>query len=152
MVDKRFLHGSLLLFMGVIIGLSVSSFSCGPLPVEGLIFVGGTTNIGASGINDSINIYNYNLTFYNGGEDVVYINTIEPVLDSDPHIISSQESQIKSFNSYVPSGSTISIEGSIKLYSSNSSKVEIMEIEPIQCINMTSTEIIHCFSYPPVDL
>ncbi|MDK2825518.1 hypothetical protein SAMN04488589_1794 [Methanolobus vulcani] len=148
MIDKSFLHGTLLLFLGVLIGLSVSSLSCGPVPVEGLIFVDGLMSAHSDN-NGSTNVYTYNLTFYNSGDENIYVNTIEPVLSSDTRIISTQQSLIREINGYVPAGSIISIEGSIIINSENSTKEEIMDIEPIKCINITSTEIIHCFNYPP---
>ena len=148
MIDKGFFHGSLLLFLGVLIGLSISSLSCGPAPVEGLIFVEDVMS-GHSGNDSSTEVYNYNLTFYNSGAEDIYVNTIEPVLSSDPRIITTQQSLVSDINKYVPAGSVISIEGSIILNSENSTKEEIMDIEPIKCINMTSTETIHCFDHQP---
>lgn len=148
MIDKGFLHGTLILFVGVIIGLSVSNLSCGPVPVEGLIFVDGSMYSGHSENNTSIYVYNYNLTFYNSGDKDIYVNTIEPVLSSDPRIISAHESLVSVVNRYVLSGSSISIEGSIEIDSQNATKEELIDIEPIQCINVTSTETIHCFNYP----
>jgi hypothetical protein len=148
MIYKGYLHGSILLFLGVLIGLGVSSLSCGPVPVEGLIFVDGLMS-GGSGTNDSIYIYNYNLTLYNSGDKDIYIDVIEPVLSSDPRIVSTQQSLVSEVNRYVPAGSVISIEGNIEIDSKNSTKEELMDIDPIKCINMTSTETIHCFDYPP---
>ncbi|WMW24893.1 hypothetical protein RE474_12535 [Methanolobus sediminis] len=149
MIDKRFLHGSLLLFLGVLIGLSVSSLSCGPVPVEGLIFVDGLMS-GHSGNDSFTEVYNYNLTFYNSGGEDIYVNTIEPVLSPDPRILSTQQSLVSDINRYVPAGSVVSIEGSIIINSENSSKEDLIDIEQtIRCIKMTSTETIHCFNYPP---
>ncbi|WP_321428511.1 hypothetical protein [uncultured Methanolobus sp.] len=148
MIDKGFLHGSLLLFLGVLIGLSVSSLSCGPVPMEGLIFVDGLMS-GGSGTNDSIYIYNYNLTLYNSGDKDIYIDAIEPVLSSDPRIVSTQQSLVSEVNRYVSAGSIISIEGNIEIDSENLTKEELMDIDPIKCINMTSIETIHCFDSLP---
>jgi hypothetical protein len=148
MIDKGFLHGSILLFLGVLIGLSVSSLSCGPVPVEGLIFVEGLMS-GGSDTNDSIYMYNYNMTLYNSGDKDIYIDAIEPVLSSDPRIVSTQQSLVSEVNRYVPAGSVISIKGNIEIDSENSTKEELMDIDPIKCINMTSTETIHYFDYPP---
>jgi hypothetical protein len=148
MIDKRFLHGSVLLFIGVLIGLSVSSLSCGPVPVEGLIFVESVMS-GHSGNDSFTEVYNYNMTFYNSGNEDIYVNTIEPVLSSDSRILSTQQSLISEIERYVPAGSVVSIEGSILINSEDSTKEEITGIEIIKCINMTSTETIHCFNYPP---
>jgi acyl-CoA synthetase (AMP-forming)/AMP-acid ligase II len=149
MIDKGFLHGSLLLFLGVIIGLSASNLSCDPVPVEGLIFVEGLMS-GHSGNDSSTVVYKYNLTFYNSGNENIYVNTIEPVLSSDPRILSTQHSLVSEINRYVSPDSVVSIEGSILINSENSSKEDLIDIEQtIRCINMTSTETIHCFNYPP---
>jgi hypothetical protein len=149
MIDKGFLHGSLLLFLGVIIGLSASNLSCGPVPLEGLIFTDGFMHSGHSDNNTSIYMYNYNLSFYNSGNKNIYVNSIEPVLSLDSRIISTQRSLASDVNRYVAAGSVISIEGSIEIDSENSTKEELMEIAPITCINVTSTETIHCFDHPP---
>jgi hypothetical protein len=148
MIDKRFLHGSVLLFVGFLIGLSASSLSCGPVPVEGLTFVEGVVS-GHSANDSSTEVYSYNLTFYNSGNKDIYVNTIDPVLSSDSRILSTQQSLISEIERYVPAGSLVSIKGSILINSENSTKEEIIGIELIKCINMTSTETIHCFNYPP---
>ncbi len=145
-MKQNFSYGLLILVAGILIGLSVSSFSCGPLKVEGLILVDGTTSIGQSDDDPFVSFYNYNFTLYNSGQENIYVTTIEPILAENPYILSSQKSVREVVNKNLTPGSFISVEGTIRFDSGNATKEELMDFEPILYINVSSTETIPYFN------
>ncbi|WP_292468235.1 hypothetical protein [Methanolobus sp.] len=139
---ERVLYGLVILFVGILIGSSGDTLSCGPVPVEGLLIVDGSAWGGSSDENQSIHRYNYEFTLYNNGQDDIYITKVEPLLAESRFIISSQDSVSRLINSNVAAGYNISVNGSIELFTENLSKEEILDIQPIVYVNISSTQTI----------
>lgn len=135
----------LIVAAGIIIGAGTNMWSCGIVPVEGLFLVDGSSSIGSSDGNNSSNLYKYNFTLFNSGPDI-YVTTVEPVPAQSPYIVSSADSLRQQLNKLVVSGSSITVEGTIELYTENVSKEEIMELEPIVYVNVSSTQKIPYFN------
>ncbi|WP_342304783.1 hypothetical protein [Methanolobus sp. ZRKC5] len=134
----------LIVAAGIIIGAGANMWSCGIVPVEGLFLVDGSSSIGSSDGNNSSNLYKYNFTLFNSGPDI-YVTTVEPVPAQSPYIVSSPASLRQQLDKLVVSGSSITIEGTIELYTENGSKEEIMNLEPIVYVNVSSTQTIPYF-------
>jgi hypothetical protein len=144
-MEKGLSYGLLIIVAIILPGLSSNIWSCGPVQVEGLFLVDGSSSIGSSDVNGSINIYSYSFTLYNSGSDDIYITTVEPVLAQSPYIVSSQDSLRQEINKLVVSGSSLTIQGTIEL-TGNVSKEEIMNLEPIIDVNISSTQTIPYFN------
>ena len=142
---ERILYGLLILMVGILIGSSGDTLSCGPVPVEGLLLVDGSAGVGSSDGNQSIHLYNYEFNLYNSGQENIYVTEVEPVLAESRLIISSQDSVSRQINSNVTAGSYITINGSIELSTENMSKEEILDIQPIVFVNVSSTQTIPYF-------
>ncbi|GEM_PF-2071244 len=142
---ERILYGLLILIVGILIGSSGDTLSCGPVPVEGLLIVEGSSWSGSSDANHSIHLYNYEFDLYNSGQENIYVTEVEPVLAESRLIISSQDSVSRQINSNVAAGSYITINGSIELSTENMSKEEILDIQPIVFVNVSSTQTIPYF-------
>lgn len=146
-MEKGVSYGLLIIVVAILIGLSGNLWSCGPVPVEGLLIVDSISSIGSSEENSSISLYRYEFTLYNSGEKDFYVTTVEPVLVDRPYVISSQDSVLQEINSYVEAGSSVKVEGIIELYTENSTKEEIMDLKPIMYFNISSTETLPYFTY-----
>ena len=144
-MEKSISYGLLIAVAIVLIGLSSNMLSCGPVQVEGLFLVGGSSSIGSSDANGSNNIYSYSFTLYNSGSNDIYITTIEPVLAPSPYVVSSQDSLRQEINKFVVSGSSFTVKGTIEL-TGNVSKEELMNLEPIIDVNVSSTQTIPYFN------
>lgn len=142
---ERILYGLLILMVGILIGSSGDTLSCGPVPVEGLLIVEGSSWSGSSDENHSIHLYNYEFNLYNSGQENIYVTEVEPLLSESQLIISSQDSVSRQINSNVTAGSYITINGSIELSTENMSKEEILDIQPIVFVNVSSTQTIPYF-------
>jgi hypothetical protein len=144
---ERILYGLLILMVGILVGSSGNTLSCGPVPVEGLLLVDGSVGVGSLDGNQSIHLYNYEFTLYNSGQENIYVTEVEPVLAESRLIISSQDSVSRQINSNVTAGSYITINGSIELSTENMSKEEIIDIQPIVYVNVSSTQTLPYFVY-----
>ncbi|WMW22795.1 hypothetical protein RE476_02935 [Methanolobus mangrovi] len=145
-MEKSHSYVLMIIVIAFLISLSTNMWSCGPVQIEGLFLVDGSSSIGSSDANDSNNIFSYSFTLYNSGSNDIYITTIEPVLSQSPYIVSSQDSLRQEINKLVVSGSYVIVEGTIEL-TGNVSKEEIMNLEPIVHVNVSSTETIPYFNY-----
>jgi hypothetical protein len=144
---ERILYGLLILMVGILIGSSGNTLSCGPVPVEGLLLVDGSVGLGSLDGTQSIHLYDYEFTLYNSGQENIYVTEVEPVLAESRVIISSQDSVSRQINSNVRAGSYITINGSIELSTENMSKEEIIDIQPIVYVNVSSTQTLPYFVY-----
>lgn len=139
---ERILYGLLILMVGILIGSSSNTLSCGPTPVEGLLLVDGVSSVGSSEENGSISIYNYEFTLYNSDQETIYISDIRPVLVQSEYTLSSQESVSRTIGRNLSALSSITVNGSVEMYTANLSKEQIMELRPISYINVSSTQSI----------
>ncbi|WP_340818444.1 hypothetical protein [Methanolobus sp. WCC4] len=146
-MEKGVSYGLLIIVVAVLIGLSGNIWSCGPVPVEGLLIVDGSSSIGSSDDNGSVSIYSYEFTLLNSGGKDIYVTTVEPVLAESPYIITSQASVLQKMNSYVEAGSSLKVEGIIELDTGDVPKEEIMDLKPILYVNVSSTEVLPYFAY-----
>ncbi len=131
-MKKGLLYGSIIFFAGILMGGSSSMLSCGPVPVEGLILIDGTSSICYDEYNSS-NYYVYSFTLYNGGPDDIYIS---------PDIVKIQNRFVHDMNEYLEAGSSITVKGKIELFSKNVSKETIMDIGPVSYLNVSYTQMI----------
>lgn len=145
-MEKGVFYGLLLFFAGILLGSSGNMQSCGPLQVEGLVLVDSSSSL-SHGANNSISIYNYEITLHNGGQKDIYVTNIKIVPAPGPYDIIFQDSGIHEVNSVIKSGSSLTIGGSAEIGSYNTTKEEIADFTPILALNVSSAESIPYFIY-----
>ncbi|RPJ76800.1 MAG: hypothetical protein EHM20_06995 [Alphaproteobacteria bacterium] len=110
---------------------------------EGLNIVESSQAIGAvDGVNDtSIQVCSYDFTLYNGENEKVYIDSVEPLFSKDFLARVLTEDHKIVVNETIEPHSSILIKGQVKFNVSGLSKEQILGFEPyISGINITSTE------------
>jgi hypothetical protein len=146
-MDKRLSYGLLIIVAVVLMGSAGNIWSCGPVQVQGLLLVDGTSSIGSSDGNGSGDIYRYEFTLYNSGGEDIFITTVEPVLRQSPYIASSQASVSRELNRLLAAGSSVTVNGTIELATANITKEEIVDLEPILYVNVSSIRSIPYFRH-----
>ncbi|SFM25099.1 hypothetical protein [Methanolobus profundi] len=139
-MEKNLSYALLIITVGILIGFSGNIWSCGPVQVEGLLVVEGVSSMGLAENNSSVTIYTYEFTLYNSGQEDVYVTSVEPILADSPYILTSQDSVLQDINGYVEAGSSMNVGGTVELFTEGMSKEEIMDLEPIVNVRVSSTE------------
>ena len=133
--NQKILIGIGILIFGIML-LSIITYLIGTKDgsnlSEGVKIVGMTSGIGSAGNNTGIDeqIYSYDISLFNGGNDEVYINWVEPIYSNELLNKSLTENHEVIVEKIVPPNTYIEISGELKFDSKGLSKTEIESWDP----------------------
>jgi hypothetical protein len=107
--------------------------------VDSVHLIGATPNVNGT----DIQLYSYNYTLYNGGDEKVYIDAFEPLFKTDflARVLTKEH---KIFvNKTIEPNTSILIRGQVEIDSSNLTKEQIFGFGPyVYGVNITSTRTV----------
>lgn len=143
MVNKNLIR-NILIFLLVLailfIGLKENSDSS--QAEDGLKIVAATVVLGSidSANNTGIQSFNYDFVLYNEGNEEIHLDSVEPIFTKDllaRVLIQNHEIIV---NKTISPNSTIRVEGQVEFNASGLSKEQILNLDHIYGINVTSTK------------
>lgn len=143
MVNKNLIR-NILIFLLVLailfIGLKENSDSS--QAEDGLKIVAATVVLGSidSANNTGIQSFNYDFVLYNEGNEEIHLDSVEPIFTKDllaRVLIQNHEIIV---NKTISPNSTIRVEGQVEFNASGLSKEQILNLDHIYGINITSTK------------
>lgn len=143
MVNKNLIR-NILIFLLVLailfIGLKENSNSS--QAEDGLKIVAATVVLGSidSANNTGIQSFNYDFVLYNEGNEEIHLDSVEPIFTKDllaRVLIQNHEIIV---NKTISPNSTIRVEGQVEFNASGLSKEQILNLDHIYGINVTSTK------------
>lgn len=109
---------------------------------DGLKIVSTTEVLGSidSTNNTSIQAFNYDFVLYNEENEEIHLDSVEPIFTKDllTRVITEDHEIIG--NKTISPNSTISVKGQVKFNASGLSKEQILNLDPIYSVNVTSTK------------
>lgn len=132
----------LLIFVGFVMGYIGGMGLNDPSQQDELKIVESTTSIGAVDENDPrIQIYSYNFTLYNGRDEEIYLDSIEPLFNEGISNRLLTDDPKLSSNKIIDPKSSIQFDGQVQFNATDLSKEEIIALEPfIIGVNISSTK------------
>lgn len=143
MVNKNLIR-NILIFLLVLailfIGLKENSNSS--QAEDGLKIVAATEVIGSidSANGTSIQAYTYDFVLYNGGNEEIHLDSVEPIFTKDflARVLTENHEIIG--NKTISPNSTIRVKGQVEFNASGLSKEQSLNLDHIYSINVTSTK------------
>jgi hypothetical protein len=90
--------------------------------------------------NTSIEVYSYDFALYNGGNEEIYLDSVEPIFGKDlEKRVLSEEHNIFG-NKTIKPHSTVHVKGQAEFNVSGLSKEQILALDYIYSVNVTSTK------------
>jgi hypothetical protein len=114
---------------------------------DGLKIVEATLTLGSvDNVNDtSIQAYNYDFALYNGGNEEIYVDSIEPLFTKDfLERVITEDHKITG-NKTINPDSTIHVKGQVEFNISGLSKEQSLNLDRIYSVNVTSTKTLLFF-------
>jgi hypothetical protein len=109
---------------------------------DGLKIVSATVVLGSidSANNTSIQAFNYDFVLYNEKNEEIHLDSVEPVFTKDILARVLAENHEIIGNKTISPNSTISVKGQVEFNASGLSKEQILNLDYINGINVTSTK------------
>jgi hypothetical protein len=144
MVNKNLMRNILifLLVLDIILFVELKENSNSSQAEDGLKIVSTTEVLGPtdSANNTSIQSFNYDFVLYNEENEEIHLDSVEPIFTKDllTRVITEDHEIIG--NKTISPNSTISVKGQVKFNASGLSKEQILNLDPIYSVNVTSTK------------
>lgn len=109
---------------------------------DGLKIVAATVVLGSidSANNTSIQSFNYDFVLYNEENEQIHLDSVEPIFTKDLSARVLTENHKIIGNKTISPNSTIRVEGQVEFNASGLSKEQILNLDHIYSINVTSTK------------
>lgn len=144
MVNKNLMRNILifLLVLDIILFVELKENSNSSQAEDGLKIVSTTEVLGPidSVNNTSIQAFNYDFVLYSEENEEIHLDSVEPIFTKDllTRVITEDHEIIG--NKTISPNSTISVKGQVKFNASGLSKEQILNLDPIYSVNVTSTK------------
>lgn len=144
MVNKNLMRNILifLLVLDIILFVELKEKSNSSQAEDRLKIVSSTVVLGPidSTNNTSIQAFNYDFVLYNEENEEIHLDSVEPIFTKDllTRVITENHEIIG--NKTISSNSTISVKGQVEFNASGLSKEQILNLDPIYSVNVTSTK------------
>lgn len=144
MVNKNLMRNILIFFLvlDIILFVELKENSNSSQAEDRLKIVSTTEVLGPidSENNTSIQAFNYDFVLYNEENEEIHLDSVEPIFTKDllTRVITEDHEIIG--NKTISPNSTISVKGQVKFNASGLSKEQILNLDPIYSVNVTSTK------------
>jgi len=144
MVNKNLMRNILifLLVLDIILFVELKENSNSSQAEDRLKIVSSTVVLGPidSVNNTSIQAFNYDFVLYSEENEEIHLNSVEPIFTKDllTRVITENHEIIG--NKTISPNSTISVKGQVEFNASGLSKEQILNLDPIYSVNVTSTK------------
>ena len=129
-MDRTLVFGIILFLFGLMLGLSIPWESHSPVQETVLSISDSTHSIGSAVDNSTdVQLYSYNFTLYNHGNQEIYVEYAEPVFSEEfGKLLLSDDHRIYVNKSIIPE-STVQISRDAEFNMTGLSKADIFQIE-----------------------
>ena len=144
MVNKNLMRNILifLLVLDIIFFVELKENSNSSQAEDGLKIVSTTEALGPTDSANDTNIqaFNYDFVLYNEENEEIHLDSVEPIFTKDllTRVITENHEIIG--NKTISPNSTISVKGQVEFNASGLSKEQILNLDPIYSVNVTSTK------------
>jgi hypothetical protein len=144
MVNKNLIRNILifLLVLDIILFVELKENSNSSQAEDRLKIVSSTVVLGPidSVNNTSIQAFNYDFVLYSEENEEIHLDSVEPIFTKDllTRVITENHEIIG--NKTISPNSTISVKGQVEFNASGLSKEQILNLDPIYSVNVTSTK------------
>lgn len=144
MVNKNLMRNILifLLVLDIILFVELKENSNSSQAEDRLKIVSSTVVLGPidSTNNTSIQAFNYDFVLYSEENEEIHLDSVEPIFTKDllTRVITENHEIIG--NKTISPNSTISVKGQVEFNASDLSKEQILNLDPIYSVNVTSTK------------
>ncbi|WP_048106779.1 hypothetical protein [Methanosarcina barkeri] len=144
MVNKNLMRNILifLLVLDIILFVELKENSNSSQAEDRLKIVSSTVVLGPidSTNNTSIQAFNYDFVLYSEENEEIHLDSVEPIFTKDllTRVITENHEIIG--NKTISPNSTISVKGQVEFNASGLSKEQILNLDPIYSVNVTSTK------------
>jgi hypothetical protein len=95
--------------------------------------------------NTSIEVYSYDFALYNGENEEIYLDSVEPIFGKDMAVRTLTEDHEIVGNKTIKPHSTVHVKGQAKFNVSGLSKEQLSNLDYIYSVNVTSTKTLLFF-------
>ena len=143
-INKSFLYCIIALAAGILIGLGPAMFVAEPVMLQELRITESSAAIGMFNEDSSDQqLYSYSFLLYNGRDQPVHIDTIEPVFGADISSRIITDNTSININRIISPDSSITVEGQVIFDTTGLTKEDIVGFEPfIDCVAVRSIEVV----------
>ncbi|WP_440951986.1 hypothetical protein [Methanococcoides sp. FTZ1] len=149
-MDKAIVYGLVILFLGIAIGYSINDMATVDETPEGMQ-IPEATIFGSGGENNSTYVLGYDIILYNPGNEGVFVNSVEPVLNDNLSKMLFSDNISVDVGRVINGTSWVEVSGQVEFNTTGLSKEELEDIgatdSGILGYRITSTETMYLPGY-----